>query len=289
MLNKCFTSFMKGCGLLHPFFVSHNIRAVGRKLGRSPYFCTSMPKVFPLSEGVFTVGHDKNFVPFDLAADELNSRPTGSLLVEVQPFLVVTSKDVIVLDTGLGFTNNDGVLQIHANLLDRGYTPGDVTKVLMSHLHKDHAGCMTCMDANGMVKTTFPNAKYHIYRPEADFALQTGKPSYFPQDIEPVLSSGQVSWIDGEEGMIDDYIKFQHSGGHSPQHVVFLIDDEGQKIFYGGDEAPQLKQMKIKYVAKYDFDGKKAMALREQYAAQGSREGWQFLFYHDVATPVASL
>ena len=90
-----------------------------------------MPKIFPLSEGVFTVGHDKNFVPFNLAADELNERPTGSLLVEVQPFLVVTSKDVIVLDTGLGFTNNDGVLQIHANLQDHGYAPGDVTKVLM--------------------------------------------------------------------------------------------------------------------------------------------------------------
>ena len=50
-----------------------------------------------------------------------------------------------------------------------------------------------------------------------------------------------------------------------------------EKIFFGGDEAPQLKQMKIKYVAKYDYDGKKAMALREQYAEQGRKEGWQFL------------
>ena len=55
------------------------------------------------------------------------------------------------------------------------------------------------------------------------------------------------------------------------------------------DEAPQLKQMKIKYIAKYDYDGKKAMALREQYAAQGRAEGWQFLFYHDIAAPIARL
>ena len=34
---------------------------------------------------------------------------------------------------------------------------------------------------------------------------------------------------------------------------------------------------------------KKAMNLREQYAEQGKREGWQFLFYHDVAKPVAIL
>jgi len=47
--------------------------------------------------------------------------------------------------------------------------------------------------------------------------------------------------------------------------------------------------MKIKYVAKYDYDGKKAMELRQQYADKGREEGWQFLFYHDVKTPVAVL
>ena len=72
-----------------------------------------MVSVYPLSEGEFTVGRDKAFMPFHLATDELNDRPTGSLLVEVQPFLVVTSRDIIVLDTGLGFKNKEGILQIH--------------------------------------------------------------------------------------------------------------------------------------------------------------------------------
>ena len=78
-------------------------------------------------------------------------------------------------------------------------------------------------------------------------------------------------------------------GGHSPQHIVYLIDDGEDKVFFGGDEAPQLKQMKIKYVAKYDYDGKKAMQLREEYAERGRAEGWQFLFYHDVGSPVSRL
>ena len=248
-----------------------------------------MAKIFPLSEGVFTVGHDKQFVPFNLSEDELTDRPTGSLLVEIQPFLVITDKDVMVLDTGLGFKNSDGVMMIHDNLRQHGYEPEKVTKVLMSHLHKDHAGGLVYEDSNGMIKPTFPNAAYHIYRPEADFALKTGLPSFHPSEIEPLLSTSQVTWLDGEEGMIDGYIKFTHSGGHSPQHIVYLIDDGTDKIFFGGDEAPQLKQMKIKYVAKYDYDGKKAMALREQYAEQGHNENWQFLFYHDVQTPVATL
>ncbi len=248
-----------------------------------------MAKIFPLSEGTFTIGHDKIFIPFNEESDILNERATGSLLVEVQPFLVDTGKDLIVLDCGLGFTNAEGVLQIHANILSLGYHPDSVTKVLLSHLHKDHAGCLTYEDDNGMVKPSFANAAYYIYRPEAEYALKTGMPSYFIPDLEPILSTNQVKWLDGETGLIDNYIKFTHSGGHCPQHIVYLIDDGTDKVFYGGDEAPQLKQMKIKYIAKYDNDGKKAMALREQYAKQGKEEGWQFLFYHDVKSTVARL
>ena len=248
-----------------------------------------MAKIFPLSEGVFTVGHDKQFVPFNLSEDELNDRPSGSLLVEVQPFLVVTEKDVIVFDTGLGFSNPDGELQIHANIRSHGYEPSAVTKVLLSHLHKDHAGCLVYKDANGLQKPTFPNAEYYIYRQEADFALETGYPSYHPEDIEPLLATSQVHWLEGERGLIDGYIQFTHTGGHCPFHIVFLLDDGIDKVFFGGDEAPQLKQMKMRYVARYDFDGKKAMTIRQQYGEIGRAEGWQFLFYHDVKSPVATL
>ena len=258
-------------------------------LGVWGYICGIMAVIYPLSEGEFTVGRDKQFIPFHLETDVLNDRTTGSLLVEVQPFLIITDKDVMVLDTGLGFNNKDGVLLIHDNIRECGYEPAAVTKVLLSHLHKDHAGCLVFTDEQGMVHTTFPNADYYIYRPEADYALEIGYPSYHPEDIEPLLSSSQVKWLDGESGTIDGYIHFMHSGGHCPQHIVYLIDDGKDKIFFGGDEAPQLKQMKLKYIAKYDYDGKKAMHLREQYAEQGKAGDWQFLFYHDIKSPIARL
>ncbi len=249
-----------------------------------------MASVFPLSEGVFTIGHDKIFQPFNEAKDALNDRPTGSLLVEVQPFLVITEKDVLLLDTGLGFNGDNGEMQLHNNLRHVGYEPEDVTKVLLSHLHKDHAGGTTRKHPNnGTIQPALPNADYFIYRPEMDDALRIGKPSFIPEELHPLLESQQVKWLDGEEGMIDGYIRFMHSGGHSQNHIVFLIDDGKDKIFFGGDEAPQLKQMKIKYVAKYDFDGKKAMHLREQYAEEGKQQDWQFLFYHDVQKAIARL
>src|ERR1700744_5854789 len=97
-------------------------------------------KIIPLNEGAFTIDKTKVFVPFNTATDDLQQRPVGSLLVEIDPFIIITKKDILLLDTGLGFTNKDGVLQIHQNLLDNGIDPSDVTKVLLSHLHKDHSG-----------------------------------------------------------------------------------------------------------------------------------------------------
>jgi len=52
-------------------------------------------KIIPLSEGSFTVDKTKVFVPFDEQKDSLSERPQGSLLVEVQPFVVVTDSDVL--------------------------------------------------------------------------------------------------------------------------------------------------------------------------------------------------
>lgn len=248
-----------------------------------------MIQILPLAEGEFTIGHDKVFVPFDEAKDVLNDRPVGSILVEVQPFLVVTSEDVLLLDTGLGFDTEDGILQLHQNLAQHGFKASQITKVLMSHLHKDHAGGVVYKAADGVMRSSCPNATYYVYRKEANYALETGYPSYHPADIEPLFASGQVHWLEGDSGMIGNLIRWEHSGAHCPQHIVFWIEEGEQKVFFGGDEAPQLKQMKIKYTAKYDWDGRKAMELREKWAAEGKADGWTFLFYHDVKTPMAIL
>jgi glyoxylase-like metal-dependent hydrolase (beta-lactamase superfamily II) len=245
--------------------------------------------VYPLSEGEFTIGYDKIFQPFDVENDDLLARPVGSLLVEVQPFLLITSEDVIVFDTGLGFTMADGTMQIHNNLQKHGISASDVTKVLMSHLHKDHAGGMLQTTSTGARVPSFPNAAYYIYKPEADYAVENAGKSYHLEDFQEILDSPLVVWLEGTEGRINEQITFRHSGGHCPQHIVFLVEDEGESWFFGGDEAPQLKQMKMKYIAKYDFDGKRALALREQYAEEGRRNDWSFLFYHDIKAPVAKL
>nr|HPH90927.1 MBL fold metallo-hydrolase [Ferruginibacter sp.] len=71
-----------------------------------------------------------------------------------------------------------------------------------------------------------------------------------------------------------------------PFHQTFMIEEDGEKLFFGADVAPQLNQMKNKFIAKYDYDGKLCMELRQQWWQQAQDEHWTFLFYHDIATPV---
>ena len=88
------------------------------------------------------------------------------------------------------------------------------------------------------------------------------------------------------EGTIDEYIHYEVTGAHCPYHQVFKITEGDEIVFYGGDVAPQLQQMKNRFKAKYDFDGAAAMELRQQWWKEGEREKWTFLFYHDIKTPV---
>jgi hypothetical protein len=90
------------------------------------------------------------------------------------------------------------------------------------------------------------------------------------------------------DGVIDNYIRYQVTGAHSPYHQVFWITEGDETIFFGADDAPQLHQMKHRYAAKYDYDGKKAMQLRQQWWEEGKEKNWTFLFYHDIKTPFVS-
>lgn len=245
-------------------------------------------KIIPLSEGAFSIDKTKVFVPFDKEKDNLQDRTLGSLLVEVQPFVVITSKDIILLDAGLGFSNPDGVLQIHQNLIDNGINPMDITKVLMSHLHKDHSGGVAREDKIlGGQYISFPNATYYVNRQELDYAIEKGKPSYTPDEFLILQSAPNVQFVEGD-GVIDGYIRYETTGAHCPYHMAFWIEEEGQIIFFGADVAPQLQQMKSRFIAKYDYDGKKCMELRNQWWQQAQEEKWTMLFYHDIKTPFIS-
>lgn len=242
-------------------------------------------QIIPLSEGTFTVDKTKLFVPFSEEEHQLKHRPAGSLLVEVQPFAIIAPNDVLLLDTGLGFKKNNE-LQLHHNLRTNGIDPSSVTKVLLTHLHKDHSGGVAEKSGSETRQLSFPQAKYYLQERELNFAFQKGFPSFLTEELQPLQNSPQIIFLKEDNGTIDDYISYQVTSAHSPYHQVFRIQGQTEIIFFGGDDAPQLQQMKHRFIAKYDYNGKKAMELRRTWWEQGQKEKWTFLFYHDVKNPI---
>ena len=39
-------------------------------------------------------------------------------------------------------------------------------------------------------------------------------------------------------------------------------------------------------IAKYDFDGRKSMELREHYGRKAAEESWKCLMYHDIKNAI---
>jgi len=234
-------------------------------------------QVFPLFEGSYSVAADKKFIPFDPAKDNPKDRP-ASLFIHIQPFLVQLGDSLVLFDTGLGYTNADGGLILHENIRNAGFDPDDVSMVLMSHLHFDHSGGMIYRRA-GQMELSFPHATYVIQQGEWESAFTNTSSSYKTEIFDFLQRNAQLEFIEGS-GQLTDQISYELTGAHTPFHQVFLLDDGNDKVFFGGDVLPEPEELLRKFIAKYDFDGRKAMELREEFGIRAAAENWNCLFYH---------
>lgn len=235
--------------------------------------------LFPLYEGSFSVDSSKKFIPFQPGIDDPLTRK-GSIFIHVQPFLVETSHDLILLDTGIGHRNEKGEPKIFQNIRDQGYSPDEITKVILSHLHSDHSLGLVKGREGEEMSLNFPGARHFVQIKELDSALDPDNNSYPHKILEFFKKHAQIEFLDGDVHM-DHGIDFELSGGHSPFHQVIYLSDRNGTLFFGGDVLPEGIQLVRNYIAKYDFDGRKSMELRKKYGYEAARENWTCLYYHD--------
>ena len=234
-------------------------------------------QVYTLHEGSYSVDATKKFIPFDPAIHSPKDRP-ASLFIHVQPFLVKLKNSLVLFDTGLGYSNEKGELHLHENIKKAGFRPEDVDMVLMSHLHFDHSGGMV-HHVNDKMELSFPDATYVIQQGEWESAFTSSSSSYHTEIFDYLQRNAQLKFIEGS-GKLTDEISYELTGAHCPFHQVFLIDDGEDKVFFGGDVLPEPEELIRKFIAKYDFDGRKAMELREEFGQKAVADKWKCLFYH---------
>ncbi|MHA6728035.1 MBL fold metallo-hydrolase [Chryseobacterium sp. A301] len=239
-------------------------------------------QIIPLLLGHFHVDSNGEFSILS------SSSPSSGLRMAVQPFLIRTKLDLILIDLRVQLQDSSQSLLLQA-FETQGIDPSEVTKVLLSHLHKDHVMGLGHF-AHGEFEMHFKKADIYVSRGDLENALQSkDSTSYILPLLEALKESDQVRFLEEPKGWITKEIYYEISGGHTQYHQEFWIVSSSQIVFYGGDNLPQYSYWRRKVAYKSDYDGKTASELREKWKTQAYEKNWTVLFYHDLKKPVVSL
>lgn len=202
----------------------------------------------------------------------------------IQPYVVSTKHDTILLDAGLSILHNNNPLLIN-QLNNEQINPDQISKILISHLHKDHCGGLGYFDESTFIQN-FQNATIYIQQREYEYALQqTESKSYDLKFLTALKDLPNIVWLQVDEGQITREITFKVTKAHAPYHQVFWIQDQQHTLFYGGDDLPTTGHLKRGIAFKTDYNGTLAMQLRKEWQQQATTHQWLVLFYHDMKTP----
>ena len=213
--------------------------------------------------------------------------------------LVHAGKHTILIDTGYGSKLDEKARAINAaeegnpllrNLAALGVQPGDITMVIFTHLHFDHAGGSTFFD-NGMLKPVFPNAKHFVQRTEWDDA--TGNipelmGSYFVNDFLPVEEAGLIELIDGDAEILPN-IRVRLVGGHTRGQQIVYLGRGDQQAVYLADLCPFPAHLRTFWSMSYDQFPLQQRRMKPIVLGEAADHGWPVLFDHDPTTRAATI
>jgi glyoxylase-like metal-dependent hydrolase (beta-lactamase superfamily II) len=224
-----------------------------------------------------------------IPADHCNRIP-----LSLNCLLVEYGNEKCLLDTGVGtkfspkYQDMYGITEappIGPFLEPLGLTTADITKLMFTHLHFDHAGGCTCFNDDGDAIPTFENAEFIIHQGEWRDAVNPGpksKASYLPENFIPLQESGRLTLIDGPETEILPGLKLRVTGGHTEYHQALVLDTPDGGFIYWGDLIPTHHHLKLPYVMSYDLYPVETMARKERYLKEAFEKQWLNFFEHDL-------
>jgi glyoxylase-like metal-dependent hydrolase (beta-lactamase superfamily II) len=238
----------------------------------------------------------------------------------LRPLLIVCGKERLLIDTGIGdkwdakstdIYRIDHADTIESSLARAGLRPEHVTKVVLTHLHFDHAGGATKLGPDGKPVPRFPNARYYVQQKEWNLALNPNRRSraaYLADDFLPLQQTGQLELVYGNyriELGLGLALELILTGGHTPGHQVVLMRDrgiEGQRdvaaaaghlipgsldplipvlAVFWGDLIPTRSHIATPYIMGYDLLPLETMEQKEKLVQQAVAGRWLSFLEHD--------
>ncbi|ASR44498.1 MBL fold metallo-hydrolase [Xanthomonas citri pv. mangiferaeindicae] len=212
----------------------------------------------------------------DLLARNFERNP---IEVSINVFLVELPGHHVLVDTGAGqvFGPGNGGRLIES-LAAQGLRPEDVTDVLLTHAHSDHAA--------GLVRDgerVFPNAVVHVGKPDVDFFFDDDARRESGYDVQyfeiarmtlkPYLEADQVAMFSGTQQVLPGITGTVHPG-HTPGSAFYRLDSAGESVTFVGDliHAAAVQFPKPGVTIAYDQDPAGAKSVRQGQFATFARE-----------------
>jgi glyoxylase-like metal-dependent hydrolase (beta-lactamase superfamily II) len=215
--------------------------------------------------------------------------------------LIVEGDRKILVDCGIGdkqsekfFSNYylNGEDSLDKSLGAYGYTVEDITDVILTHLHFDHAGGAVRWNSDRTgYEVTFKNATYHTSRAQWEWATNPNnreKASFLKENILPIQENGKLHLIESE-GELFPGISVRIFNGHTDGQVIPMIRYGDKTVVYMADLLPSAAHIPLPYVMSYDTRPLITMQEKEIFMAEAAKNGYILFFEHDIFNECATV
>jgi glyoxylase-like metal-dependent hydrolase (beta-lactamase superfamily II) len=247
-----------------------------------------------ISDGTFKLDGGAMFgiVPKPLWTRERPADERNRILLSCNCPLIRTGKHNILIDCGIGRKWNEKQRDIYAiderpllieNLARVGLKPADITILVHTHLHLDHAGWNTQLNACGEPEPVFVNARHLVERRELDVAhhpneLQRG--TYFSSNIDPIDAAGDWDVFD-EVRQVVPGITMVRTGGHTAGHCAVRIESGDQKAIFLGEVMPTTGHRHLPWIMAYDLFPLEMLEIKRTLLKEAVEQKTLLLLNHD--------
>ena len=231
-------------------------------------------------------------IPKPIWEREAPSDALNRIDMVTRSLLLCSDEKKILIDTGNGtkweekyrdiYNIDTSRYNIENSLTKYGFSADDITDIINTHLHFDHAGGNTKID-DGSIVPTFPNAKYWVTKEHwqlANHPSQKDSGSFIEHDWKVLAENGMIETVNGNEPFIkgiDSYI----TQGHTAGLLHPMISDGTKTLFYGADIFPLAAHISIPWVMAYDVQPVVTMKEKEILLPKMQDEEWILFLEHD--------